>query len=120
MMEFYDKVKSKSVVIVEEIAVANGHDAPTNMDHREAHNCIVAVRFVLQSNYPKYIAKLSNDQLDYENNFPGDLQLCVISCISVLRTLLTLNIKLTWHLPMLKCNQCLESTVARIPRRLSE
>ena len=53
--------------IVEEIPVANGHDEPTNTDRREAHDYVVAVRFVLQSNYLKNIADLSNDQLDCEN-----------------------------------------------------
>ena len=50
--------------IVEEIPVANG---PTNTDRREAHDYVVAVRFVLQSNCLKNIADLSNDQLDCEN-----------------------------------------------------
>ena len=53
--------------IAEEITVANGHDAPTDADRRGAHDYVVAMRFVLQSKYPKYIAKLSKDQLDYEN-----------------------------------------------------
>ena len=78
-MEYYDKVKSKLVAMervgacmvqpsmVAEIAVANGHDAPTDADRRGAHDYVVAMRFVLQSKYPKYIAKLSKDQLDYEN-----------------------------------------------------
>ena len=48
-----------------EIAVANGHDAPTDADHREAQDYAVAVLFVLQLDYPK----LSNDQLDYENKY---------------------------------------------------
>ena len=46
--------------IVEEIP-------PTNTDRREAHDYVVAVRFVLQSNCLKNIADLSNDQLDCEN-----------------------------------------------------
>ena len=57
----------------QEIAVANEHDAPTDADRREAHDYVVAVRFVLQNNYPKYIAKLSNDQLDFENKYPRSL-----------------------------------------------
>ena len=43
------------------------------MDRREAHDYVVAVRFVLQSNYTKYIAELSNDPLDYENKYPRSL-----------------------------------------------
>ena len=79
LMEYYDRVKSKLVAmdwaggslaetsIVAEIAVANGHDAPTDAYRREAHDFVVAVRFVVQSNYPKYITELSDNQLDYEN-----------------------------------------------------
>ena len=70
LMEYYDRAKSKLVAMalagaslvdtatVEEIAVANEHDAPTDADRREAHDYVVAVRLVLPNNYPKYIAKL--------------------------------------------------------------
>ena len=58
LMEYCDKVKSKLVAMervgacmvqptmVAEIAVANGHDAPTDADCREAQDYAVAVRFV--------------------------------------------------------------------------
>ena len=45
----------------------------TDADRREAHDYAVAVRFVLQSNYPKYIAELSNAQMNYENKYPRSL-----------------------------------------------
>ena len=85
LMEYYDKVKSKlaalerdritlvETCIVDEIASTNGHDAPIDADRPEAHGYVVAVRFVLQSNYPKYIAELSSDQLDHENKYPRSL-----------------------------------------------
>ena len=62
LLDSYDMVKIKfgateragaylvETSIVAEIAVANGHDAPTDAAHREAHDYVVAVRFVLQSN----------------------------------------------------------------------
>ena len=53
-----------NTAIEEELAVGTGLDAPIDVDRREANNYVLAVHFVLQSNYPKYIAEPSNDQLD--------------------------------------------------------
>ena len=85
LMECYDTVKSKldaldragatlyDKCIVVQIAAANGHNVPTDADRHEARDYAGAVRFVLQSNYPKYIAELSNDHLDHENKYPRTL-----------------------------------------------
>ena len=85
LMEYYNEVQSKLAAveraeaktvapcIVEEIAAANGHDAPTEADILEAYNYDVAVRFVMQSNYRNYIAELRNDYLDNKNNYPRTL-----------------------------------------------
>ena len=119
LMKYFDRVKSKLVAmerageslaetsIATEITVDNGHNAPTDANRRDAYDYVVAVRFVMQSNYPKYIAKTRT---------PGVLQLHMRSCISGVHNPLALIITLAWHLPTLECSRCLDSTVMCIPR----
>ena len=47
---------------------------------------------------------------------PGVLQLRMRSSISGVRNPLALIITLVWHLPLLECSRCLDSTVIYIPR----
>ena len=87
LLEYQDKVKSTVAImqranaqtvtpcIVAEIAAANVHDVPTEADIREVCECDVAVRFVMHSNYRKYIEALSNDHFDNENKYPRTLAL---------------------------------------------
>ena len=74
-MQFCDKAIKKLAQpnTVVEMAAAHGHSTPTDTDRRESHDCAVGLRFVLQSNYPKYIVELSNNQLDHENKYPRSL-----------------------------------------------
>ena len=61
--------------LVTQIAIANNRTAATaNADDRlAALNYAVAVKFVLHSNYPKYITELSNDMLHDIDNYPRSL-----------------------------------------------
>jgi hypothetical protein len=58
-----------------EVAVGNGRDADTanGVDCAAALEYRIAVRFVMQSNYPKYVTELANDMLHGVDNYPRTL-----------------------------------------------
>jgi hypothetical protein len=87
LLEYYDAVKLAvygvrhvgvnlvDTALLTEVAVANGRNAGTanDADRAAVLDYTIAVRFVIQSNYPKYVIELANDMLHGVDNYPRTL-----------------------------------------------
>ena len=85
LLEYYEEVKAADATlerigvsladdaVIEEIAAGHGRAVPNMADKLKGRHKAVAVHFVLNSSYPKYVAELHYDMLNEEDHYPMDL-----------------------------------------------
>ena len=60
--------------VAKEIAMFHGRDVPNDEDNTEASDKCIAVSFITNSSYPKYVNELHNALLDGNDNYPNTLE----------------------------------------------